>query len=131
MTNRHDLLGFGKETGAVRQQWLIPSASEDAVAHILRMGTTPLAMIDPRELTAQQAERVGAAIGQRIDPVAHDYFMQAFDEAPATAAGPRAGIIPGRGWQVGNVRGSCRRKQESQRRCRKAMLAEHADSPNG
>lgn len=110
MTNRHDLLGFGKETGAVRQQWLIPSASEDAVAHILRMGTTPLAMIDPRELTAQQAERISAAIGQRIDPVSHYYFVQAFDEAPATAAARRAGIIPSRGWQVGNVRGSCRRK---------------------
>jgi hypothetical protein len=86
MTNRHYLLGFDKETGVVRQEWLISSACEDAVARILRMGTARLAMIDPRALTARQAERVGAAIGQRIDPGLHDYFVQAFDEAPATAA---------------------------------------------
>jgi hypothetical protein len=86
MTNHHYLLGFDKTTGAVRQEWVIPSACEDAVAQVLRMRTARLAAIDPRELTGRQAERVGAAIGQRIDPESHDYFVQALAEAPAAAA---------------------------------------------
>jgi hypothetical protein len=85
MTNRHYLLGFNKKTGAVRQEWPIPPVCEDTVVHILRVGTTRLAVIDPRELTVRQAERVGAAIGQRIEPGSHDYFVQAFAERPAAA----------------------------------------------
>lgn len=86
MTNRHYLLGFDKKTGAVRQEWLIPPACEATVARILRMGTTRLAVIDPHELTARQAQQVGVAIGQRIEPRSHDYFVQTFAEAPAVAA---------------------------------------------
>lgn len=86
MTMRHYLLGFDNVTGAVRQEWPIPPDCEPAVAGILRAGAKRLAAVDSRALTPQQATRVGAAIGQRIEAGTLDYFVQAFDEAAVAAA---------------------------------------------
>ena len=63
----------------------MPLRCEAAVARIIQAGADRLAAVDPRELTARQAERVGTAIGQRIEAGTHDYFVQAFDE-PGVAA---------------------------------------------
>lgn len=90
MTIRHYLLGFDKDSGAVRQEWAIPAAYEPDVARILRLGAARLAMVDPRALTRLQAERVAETIWRRIDTDAHDYFVQAFDETPALTARQRA-----------------------------------------
>lgn len=86
MTMRHYLLGFDKLTGAVHQEWPIPSDCEPAVGRILRADASRLAVVDPRALTTGQAARVGTAIGQHIEAGTLDYFVQAFDEAPVAAA---------------------------------------------
>lgn len=86
MTIRHFLLGFDKATGAVHEEWAIPTVCEAAVARILRAGANRLAEIDPRELTPRQAESIGKVIRQQIDAGTHDYFIQAFIEAPIAAA---------------------------------------------
>lgn len=86
MTIRHFLLGFDKATGALSQEWPIPPRCEAAVARIIQVGADRLDAVDPCELTRRQAERVGTAIGQRIEARTHDYFVQAFDEPGVAAA---------------------------------------------